>query len=145
MFHDLTLIAACAVLAYIAFTDLTSATIPNLSVVLLFIAGVGAATADPVWHLGAAAVTFACTFFLWQTDNLGGGDVKMLTMIALCLGAMFPWFLVAFGFAAALIGVTRTLVLPRIWQRRERQNLIPMGAAAFPAFCVVVVAMQGVV
>lgn len=103
MYQDIALVAACGVLAYIAFTDLTSATIPNLSVVLLFIAGVGTATADPAWHIGAAAVTFACTFFLWQTDNLGGGDVKMLTMIALCLGAAFPWFLIAFGIAAALI------------------------------------------
>lgn len=138
---DLATVCACGVLAWIAFTDLTDARIDNRANVLLFCAGVIAtyAAPDPTWHVAAAVVTFASTFFLWQTDNLGGGDVKMLTMIALCLGAAFPWFLVAFGFCAVCVAFARGW-MPRRWRRTK---MVPMGVVAFPAFALTMSLLQG--
>lgn len=141
MLQSLPILAACGVLAWIAVTDLTDARIDNRAVLLLLLAGFASAyySPEPIWHVGVAAVTFACSFFLWQTDNLGGGDVKMLTMVALVLGPTFPWFLVAFGVSAVLVGLARGW-LPRRWHRTK---MVPIGTATFPAFALVVSLTQG--
>lgn len=136
------LIAAGAILGVVAFTDLTEARIPNLAVALLIIAGCAQAYygQDLAWHVGAAAVTFVTAFFLWQTDNLGGGDVKLLTACALVLGTTFPAFLAAVGAFAVCVSVSRSM-LPKLWQKRRD---VPVGLLTFPAFALVVGAQGGV-
>ncbi len=140
---DLSLIpilAACSVMTWLAFSDLNGATIPNLGVALLLIAGVAQLPLidNPTWHIVAGTVAFVSSFFLWQTDNLGGGDVKMITMVALLLGPWTFMFLFCLGVCAVLIALSRG-AMPRLWRKRRD---IPAATAAAPAFVATILIAQ---
>jgi len=133
----ITLPAAGLILTHLAYVDLTTARIPNGAIALLAIAATAhvATVPDPTWHIGMAAVAFICLFFLWQCDLLGGGDVKLLPVVALILGSLFPAFLAALGAFAICAGVSRGM-LPRLWQKRRD---VPLAALVLPAFATVLI------
>ncbi|MBK6802398.1 prepilin peptidase [Novosphingobium sp.] len=80
------------------------------------------------WQLGIAAITFAVTAGLFAIRAMGGGDVKLLTVLALWIQP--EWFL-RLIVVMALAGGVLTLVLAA-WHhlRRQRERLaVPYGVA----------------
>jgi prepilin peptidase CpaA len=83
---------------------------------------------DVAWQLGVAAVTFAALAVLFAIRAMGGGDVKLLTALALWIQPV--WFM-RLLVVMALVGGVLTLVLGA-WHvaRRQRSKLaIPYGVA----------------
>jgi len=80
------------------------------------------------WQLGIAAITFAVTAGLFAIRAMGGGDVKLLTVLALWIQP--EWFL-RLIVVMAIAGGVLTLVLAA-WHhlRRQRERLaVPYGVA----------------
>lgn len=83
---------------------------------------------DAAWQLGVAALTFAITAALFAIRAMGGGDVKLLTVLALWIQPL--WFL-RLVVVMAIAGGVLTLVLGA-WHvmRRQRERLaVPYGVA----------------
>ena len=130
------LLAALAIaLVIAAFTDLKSRRIANwlnaaiaLGAPLFWFASDMAFWPDVVWQLGLAIVTFAALSILFALRAMGGGDVKLLTALALWIQpALFLKLLVIM----ALIGGVLTLGFGA-WHvmRRQRDRIaIPYGVA----------------
>jgi prepilin peptidase CpaA len=107
-----------AVMAFAASSDLLTMTISNrVSLILVcgffalaFASGMSAATVS--WHVGAACMVLAATFWFFSRGWIGGGDAKLAAATALWLGFdhLLPYLLYA-----SLFGGTLTLVL--LWFR----------------------------
>ncbi len=83
---------------------------------------------DVAWQVGIAALTFAVLAVLFALRAMGGGDVKLLTALALWIEPL--WFL-RLVVVMALLGGVLTVVLGA-WHvaRRQREKLaIPYGVA----------------
>lgn len=83
---------------------------------------------DMAWQLGLAALTFAVCAGLFAIRAMGGGDVKLLTALALWIAP--AWFLKLI-IMMSLLGGVLTIVLA-FWHgaRRRRERLaIPYGVA----------------
>lgn len=83
---------------------------------------------DVAWQLGAACATFAFLAVLFAIRAMGGGDVKLLTALALWIEP--AWFLKLL-FGMALIGGALTLALGawHVMRRRRDKLAIPYGVA----------------
>jgi len=83
---------------------------------------------DVAWQLGAAGATFAFLAVLFAIRAMGGGDVKLLTALALWIEP--AWFL-RLLFGMALIGGVLTLALGawHVMRRRRDKLAIPYGVA----------------
>ncbi len=119
-----------AVVAYAAYSDLTSYEIPNwisLVIVADFIvtAAIGAPEFTAIaWHLGVGVAMLAAGFALFAAGVFGGGDAKLFA-------ASSVWFgltgLFKFAVYAALVGgllalailCLRHLALPASWAGRN--------------------------
>ena len=136
------LFALCLVLA--AVEDAWRLRISNLFsllLVALFAAAAAAQSFDVDWlgHLGAAALVFVGGLFMFARGWLGGGDVKLWTVLALWVGfdrlAPFMLAVVAAGgvLALLLVAVRRTLPVPADGGSRtpllRRSGPIPYGLA----------------
>lgn len=83
---------------------------------------------DIAWQLGLAALTFAVLFAMFALGVMGGGDVKLLTALALWIAPL--WFM-RLVIVMSIIGGLLTLVMwihHRARQRTERLA-IPYGVA----------------
>lgn len=83
---------------------------------------------DVAWQLGIAVAAFAVFAAMFAMKWMGGGDVKLLTALALWIEPM--WFL-QFLFVMAIVGGVLTLLFG-MWHiaRRQRDRLaIPYGVA----------------
>lgn len=104
--------------AYAAFSDLFTMTIPNRISILLIAAFAvmaplsGFGLADIGWHLTAMAAVFAGCLALFATGAMGGGDAKLLTAVSLWFGLSAE--LMTFLVYTALIGGLLTLVLLKL-------------------------------
>jgi len=80
------------------------------------------------WQLGVAAVTLVVLAGLFAIRAMGGGDVKLLTALALWIEPM--WFL-RLLIGMALIGGVLTLVLGawHVARRRRERLAVPYGVA----------------
>ena len=115
--------AAVAVLGYIAYTDFRNFKINNSSVlVLLLLYGVYALTARSPYEVLSNAIlgviVFAVLFWLYTKSVVGGGDVKLVPVVCLWVGAhcalAFSIFLLIFIFvhlAAVRLGWAPTLAV----------------------------------
>jgi prepilin peptidase CpaA len=114
-----------AAVIFAASMDLVSMTIPNRVSIFLFYAFLALAPfanlslEQFVWHIAAAIVVFVPTMTLFALRMLGGGDVKLLTAIALWVG----WdnllaYVVLAGFCGGILAVgllvLRTVPLPLV-------------------------------
>jgi prepilin peptidase CpaA len=83
---------------------------------------------DVAMQLGVAVATFAILTGLFALRMMGGGDVKLLTALALWIGP--SWFLKLL-IVMALVGGVLTIVMGMIHiLRRQRERLaIPYGVA----------------
>jgi prepilin peptidase CpaA len=83
---------------------------------------------DVAWQLGVAAATFAFLAVLFAIRAMGGGDVKLLTALALWIE---PTWFVRLLIGMALIGGLLTLALGawHVLRRRKDKLAIPYGVA----------------
>ena len=130
------LLAALAIaLLVAAVTDLRSRHIANwltggiaLAAPLFWWASGLALWPDVAWQFGVALATFAVLAALFAMKAMGGGDVKLLTALALWIAPTLFLKLLIF---MALIGGVLTLIFgARNIMRRQREKLaIPYGVA----------------
>jgi len=93
-------------------TDIIWLRIPNwisAGVVLLFLAGALAEPRSLGWwgsHLGAGGIVFLVGIVIFALGKIGGGDVKLLTGVALWFGlAALPALLLAIGVVGGVVSV----------------------------------------
>jgi prepilin peptidase CpaA len=140
---------------YAAFSDVFTMKIPNMISIILFAAffllapfvlGINAI----LWHVLTFAAVLALTFGLFAKGYLGGGDAKLMAVIALWVGleAIGPYLFYAamFGGAMALLFIGfRKINLPASWQAQPwlaRLHTkghgipfgLPLGAAALAIY-----------
>jgi prepilin peptidase CpaA len=133
--------------AFAGAMDLFTMKIPNrisIALVLAFLlvaplAGLG--PWDIVQHIGAGLIVLAITFGMFMAGWFGGGDAKLLSVIALWLGLdLLPEYLMAValvgGLLALLFGAFRSAPLPlsfmcQDWAVRlhDKKTGIPYGIA----------------
>lgn len=129
------LIALAIALLTAAFTDLRSRQIGNwlngaiaIGAPLFWWSSGLALWPDVVWQLGVAALTFAICAGLFAMRWMGGGDVKLLTALALWIAPSLFFNLIVI---MALVGGVLTLLFG-MWHfmRRQKERLaIPYGVA----------------
>lgn len=93
--HTALSLCIIAVLAAAAITDLKARVISNrlvfclvpiaLGMMTLRMLFGGPAMTAILWPLAAATLVFACGLLLFARGMMGGGDVKLITALALCL------------------------------------------------------------
>ena len=123
-----------ALLAVACACDLAARRIPNLLVVLLAGAGVGA----QLWTGGlrgagagvlAGAALAAVLLLPWRLGALGGGDLKLLAAAAVWVG---PSRLLAFALLTGIAGLPVALAA-LLAHRLRRWQLVRAGAAGGPS------------
>ena len=126
--HTYVLIAAALPVAYAAYRDLREFRIPNacpLALLALYPLHVWLAPAPVDIAMGAtaAAVMFAVTFAFYVLDRFGGGDVKLLTALALWAGPALLADLVVYttlaGGALAIVYISRAKLLAALTPDRS--------------------------
>ncbi|MBM7322495.1 prepilin peptidase [Agrobacterium sp. S2] len=116
-------------LAFAAFTDLLSMTIPNrIPLILLLSFIVIAPFSGMDWQtfgmsLAAAGVVFAACFALFAANVMGGGDAKLLTGAAVWYG--FNVSLVEFLLSVTFVGGLLTLGI--LLLRSRAQEIMASG------------------
>ncbi|HEV2550068.1 MAG TPA: prepilin peptidase [Stellaceae bacterium] len=108
------LYAAVLALLFVAcYTDLRSLRIPNpvpiavAGLFLPFAIATGMSVADVLWHLAAGASVLAAGFAVFAIGlRFGGGDIKLLSALALWCGfGNFLPFFVAMSFAGGAVAM----------------------------------------
>lgn len=113
-------------LAYAAFSDMFTMTIPNrVSIILIASFAVIAPFTGMAWgvygqHFAAAALVFAVCFALFGFGLMGGGDAKLLTAVALWFGLNIHLF--NFLVYVALFGGLLTVLI--VLARTDRFALV---------------------
>ena len=116
-------------LAVLSFIDIKKREVPHWGVLSLFIYSlfiVESYKASIFWSLYVFSGLFL--IFLLTKGGMGGGDVKLLTVLAFCLGSMLPIYL-GYLMVSAGIGFVASLV----YFRRFNVSL-PMVPFIFLAF-----------
>lgn len=134
LFSYLLLGALAIALLFAAFTDLRRRQIDNwlnAAIALgapLFWWASGSSWLDIGFQLGIAAVTFLVMAGLFALRGMGGGDVKLLTAIALWIPPIpYATLLVVMAIAGAL--VTIAAAAWHIGRHREGKTQVPYGIA----------------
>ncbi|MCF3972582.1 A24 family peptidase [Paracoccus salsus] len=161
-FSTLLLLFFPVMLIHAGVGDLRTMRIPNHLILILFagyfvaIPLVGLTLQDIIWSIAAASVAFAAGFWGFCHRWMGGGDVKLLTVAALWLGAdnLAPFILYTSLFGAMLtilLMVFRRGRLPESWRRRDwiarlhqRDAGVPYGVAIAAAGITIYMDMPGV-
>ena len=136
-----------ALMAYAAYSDLKSYTLPNF-ISLILVAGfalIMVVLQPPLsavgWHVGVGAILFVIGFILFATGLFGGGDVKVIAALGLWLGPMnvlsFLTLMAIFGGVLALfLLVFRKIKIPQHWLKNSaiaglhsKEEGIPYGVA----------------
>ncbi|MCR9137125.1 MAG: prepilin peptidase [Alphaproteobacteria bacterium] len=113
-------------LAYAAFSDMFTMTIPNrVSVILIVSFALIAPFTGMDWivfakHFAAALLVFSVCFALFGIGVMGGGDAKLLTATSLWFGLSMQLF--AFLTYVALIGGLLTLMI--LLARSDRFSVV---------------------
>ena len=122
-------------LLFAAFTDIRRRQIDNwlngaiaASAPLYWWASGLALWPDVAWQVGVAGVTLTILAILFAMRAMGGGDVKLLTALALWIEPL--WF-VRLLIGMALIGGALTIVLVawHVMRRRRDKLAVPYGVA----------------
>lgn len=118
-----------ATLAAAALSDLRSRTIPDLLPAILAVSFVpaawvaGATPGQAAWHVAAAAVAFAAAALLFALRAWGGGDAKLVAVVALWVGfAALPRFVTVMALAGGVLAVLMLLL-------QGRRAKVPYGVA----------------
>ena len=134
-FRYLLLGTLAIVLLFAAFTDIRRRQIDNwlngaiaAAAPLYWWASGLALWPDVAWQIGVAAITLMIFAGLFAMRAMGGGDVKLLTALALWIE---PFWFVRLLIAMALIGGALTIVLGawHVTRRRRDKLAVPYGVA----------------
>jgi len=147
MIEAVALVVFPLLMAFSAFTDLFTMTIPNRVSLLLVAAYFALAAYLPLpreivaWHVSCGVAMLLLTFVMFHLRWIGGGDAKLAASTALWLG----WeHLLDYGLVASLAGGLLTLViiemrrrdLPKSWlsvdfiaRLAEKNGGVPYGVA----------------
>ena len=134
-FRYLLLGVVAIALLFAAFTDIRRRQIDNwlngaiaASAPLYWWASGLALWPDVAWQVGVAGVTLTILAILFAMRAMGGGDVKLLTALALWIEPL--WF-VRLLIGMALIGGALTIVLGawHVMRRRRDKLAVPYGVA----------------
>lgn len=145
MFSAITIICClCALTLFVqaAWTDRTHRLIANRISILICAAFVAAALSSylledkPTFqirsHLTAAALVFAITFTLWLTGLFGGGDVKLITSLALWSGMnTLATTIVVVTLSGAALSIV-LLLCSRFWPHTAQILFGPAGSLKPP-------------
>lgn len=128
------LAALATALLVAAITDIRSRRIDNwltggiAAAAPLFWLAAGMGWVDIGWQVGLALVTFAVLAGLFAIGQMGGGDVKLLTALALWIAPM--WFLRLLIVMALLGGaLTIAFALHHRFRNRTARFAVPYGVA----------------
>lgn len=146
-FHTLILLMAAVPLLVAATTDMRQFRIPNECSVLLLVlylmhVWLAPTGVDIIGDILVGACIFAVTLTLYSFDKLGGGDVKLLSVMGLWAGPAYAadliviTTLVGAGLGLILlsrVGASIALSLDRIGETSARDNVLsqrmPYGVA----------------
>lgn len=111
-----------------AVSDVIRYRIPNLLVLALaivFVTWAGVHYAETAWlsHLGAALVCLAGGFVLYLLGQMGAGDVKLLTVVALWAGLGGLVALLLFMSLSGLLVLPLILLARWLVQKAQARNL----------------------
>ena len=111
-FHELTILALVAALAWAAVSDAFWFRIPNAVPILIvalypfYLLTNGAALETLHWSLLIAGGTFLAGFVLFARGAMGGGDVKLLSALALWAGPQyFPSLIMIIAIAGGVLAM----------------------------------------
>ena len=112
VFHELTILALVAALAWAAVSDAFWFRIPNAVPILIvalypfYLLTNGAALETLHWSLLIAGGTFLAGFVLFARGAMGGGDVKLLSALALWAGPQyFPSLIMIIAIAGGVLAM----------------------------------------
>jgi len=134
-FFSYALLGALAIaLLFAAFTDLRRRRIDNwltaaiaLGAPLFWLAS-GTSLLDVGFQFALAAITFIFMAALFAMRGMGGGDVKLLTAIALWIPPIpYVTLLIVMAVAGALVSIAA--VAWHVGRRREGRTQVPYGIA----------------
>ena len=134
------LVLAAGIVTWAAISDLRSNIIPNAVHVALFVLWTGwviSGGAAQVWYsLAIGLAIFAVGAFLFHFGQMGGGDVKFLTVLGIWAGPaeIFPLLLVvavAGGFLTIFWVVNQQFLAPALGRIAETDSkrMVPYGVA----------------
>jgi prepilin peptidase CpaA len=133
-FHYVLLGALAIALLTAAFTDLRRRQIDNWLNAAIALAAPfywwasGMGWADIGWQLASATIAFAILAVLFALRQMGGGDVKLLSALALWIAPL--WFLRLLIVMALLGGVlTVVMLVQHRLRRRQGRIKVPYGVA----------------
>lgn len=131
-----------ALMAFSAFADLLTMTIPNrvslalIGLFAVFAASLGMTLDSVLWHVACGAAVLVATFLMFNRGWMGGGDAKLASATALWLG--FDQ-LADYALVASLVGGALTLVIlalrhyePRFVSRSPRFAHLCDGTEGVP-------------
>ncbi len=132
-----------AVMMCAGIRDLRTMKIPNRLILLLFIGYLaavpiaGITLPEVAWAAAASGLVFALGLVAFALRWMGGGDVKLLTVAALWLGAAnvapFIFYTSIFGaILTLLVLIFRSVRLPASWQAREWVSRLHQRDAGVP-------------
>lgn len=122
-FHELTILALVAALAWAAVSDALWFRIPNAVPLVIAAAypihmlAAGKGLDAGLWALLVAAGVFLVGFLLFARGAMGGGDVKLLTALSLWAGpAYFPSLILVIALAGGVLALAILLAgrMPQI-------------------------------
>lgn len=129
---NLVLVIAAGIFLFIAITDLKKFTIHNGSILVLaglFVvhALVSGRWVSAHWNLGFAALMFGLMLFAYAQNWMGGGDLKLLTIVFLWVG---PDCALPFAIFLALFASLHTAAVKLRWaigRQDGGRTRIPFG------------------
>lgn len=154
-FHTFVLLLSAVPVAYAALSDLRTFRIPNMCTVLLLglypiHVWMSPSSVDVTGALVVAAISFVVCFAIYATGRLGGGDVKLISALALWAGpTLIAELLVITTFAGgalSLIYLSRfrdviALSFERVGEASARDHVLseklPYGMAIACGGCIV--------
>jgi len=121
--------ASAMLLLAAALSDLAWRIIPNRIPVLVACLGLVSQSVigDPLWALVGAATVFVVCAALWRVNVIGGGDVKLLAAVALCVP---PASLLGLYLTITLTGTA--LGLMYLAMRPVLRRMVPTVLARLP-------------
>lgn len=140
----LILALAATLLLYVIYSDIRFRTIPNTIIIgltLLFIPLAFFSELDPIVHLLTFSLTFIVAFLLFHQGWLGGGDAKLIAVIALWVGPNGIWpFLLAMTLGGVFVAIGLIIVhAKRTKSVNNWRNLkLPYGVAIAVAAIVII-------
>jgi len=124
-------IVGCFFLAYFSYLDIKYRKIDNGPILVFFLSGLVFSYTNKTLLIVALleCFLFACSYYLWKKNALGGADVKILPCIIAFIGIPIMLNLSKFLFIFAIIGGIYGIIMKKIG--KNEVPFIPIIALCF--------------